>query len=127
MPHQEEDLVTDKGSPGLQSVQWILGSILGSAKKSGSPGPSLPLLPLEKFYTVFPEWQKVLQLKDSGRHSEYLFCLSRGVAHCLPGPCQVPTFLKELGAPGAEAVISRPLDVPVLARSGATALTAHTG
>lgn len=126
MPHQEEDMVPDEDSPGLQTAQWIPGSILGSAKKSVSPGPSLPL-PLEKFYTVFPERQKVLQLKDSGRHSEHLFCLSRGVAHCLPGPCQVPTFLKELGAPGAEAVISRPLDVPVLARSGPAALTAHTG
>lgn len=41
----------------------------------------------------------------------------------LPGP----TFLIELGAPGTETVISRPLDVPVLAWSCPTALTAHTG
>lgn len=41
----------------------------------------------------------------------------------LPGP----TFLIELGAPGAEAVIFRPLGVPILARSCPTALTAHTG
>ena len=59
-------------------------------------------------------------------------CLSKNLAHSpvapgAPVPCQVPTCLKELGAPGAEAVISRPLDVPVLAWSCPTALTAHAG
>ena len=59
-------------------------------------------------------------------------CLSRNLAHSpvapgAPVPCQVPTFLIELGAPGAEAVISRPLDVPVLAWSRPTALTTHAG